>query len=91
MIARAVFIELFVLLFLIPFCSPGMTPSVDTLRISMSEVEQRFLDRNLQLLAGRLANDAARAAVVQAQLWNNPTIAVEQNIYNNQTLSLIHI
>ncbi len=85
MIARAVSIELFALLLLAPLCSLGMTPQVDTLRISLSEAEQRFLDSNLQLLAGRFAIDAARAAVIQAQLWSNPTIAVEQNIYNNQT------
>jgi outer membrane protein, heavy metal efflux system len=85
MIARAVSVELFVLLLLVPPCSLGMTPQVDTLRISLSEAEQRFLDSNLQLLAGRFAIDAARAAVIQAQLWSNPTIAVEQNIYNNQT------
>ncbi len=85
MIARAVSVRLFVLLLLVPPCSAGMTSDVDTLGISLSEAEHRFLVGNLQLLAGRCAIDAARAAGIQAQLWSNPTIAVEQNIYNNQT------
>lgn len=64
MIARTVFVRLFVLLLLVPLCSVGMTPRVDMLRMSLSEAEQRFLDSNLQLLAGRCAIDAARAGVL---------------------------
>ncbi len=57
----------------------------DTVRLSLAEAEQRFLDRNLQLLAARLNVDAARSAAVQAALWPNPNISVEQNVYNQFT------
>lgn len=57
----------------------------DTARISLVEAEDRFLRGNLQLLAARLNIDASRAAVVQAQLWSNPNIQIEQNVYNPQT------
>jgi outer membrane protein, heavy metal efflux system len=46
--------------------------------------EQRFLEKNLQLLAARLNIDATRATILQARLWNNPNLSIEQNIYNYQ-------
>ncbi len=63
---------------------PG-TASVDSATISLADAERIFVARNLQLLAARFNIDAARAAVVQAGLWNNPTIAIEQNVYNPET------
>jgi cobalt-zinc-cadmium efflux system outer membrane protein len=57
----------------------------DTLRISLSNAEQRCLANNPQLAAGRRTIDAARAAEQQAGLWNNPTLSLEQNIYNQFT------
>jgi outer membrane protein, heavy metal efflux system len=57
----------------------------DTAGIGLDQAEARFLQRNLQLLAGRLNVDASRAAIVQARLWNNPNLSIEQNIYNPQT------
>jgi outer membrane protein TolC len=49
------------------------------------QAEQQFLGRNLQLVAARFNLDAARAAVSQAGLWNNPNLSVEQNIHNQFT------
>jgi cobalt-zinc-cadmium efflux system outer membrane protein len=57
----------------------------DTVRLSLEEAEQRFLAHNLQLLAARLNVDATRGAAVQAALWSNPNIALEQNVYNQLT------
>ena len=59
--------------------------SGDTVRISLAEAERRFLNTNQQLLAARYSIDAARAAIIQAQLWNNPNLAIEQNVYNQTT------
>jgi cobalt-zinc-cadmium efflux system outer membrane protein len=63
----------------------GQDAHRDTVRIVLADAERLFAQNNLQLLAARCNIDAAKAAIVQAQLWNNPTIAVEQNIYNQQT------
>ena len=57
----------------------------DTVAITLQQAEERFLKNNLQLLAARFNIDAAKAAVVQAELWNNPNISIEQNAYNKFT------
>jgi cobalt-zinc-cadmium efflux system outer membrane protein len=57
----------------------------DTLFIDMADAERRFLAGNLHLLAARFNLDAARAAVVQARLWSNPNVQIEQNVYNQLT------
>ena len=57
----------------------------DTVAITLQQAEERFLKKNLQLLAARFNIDAAKAAVVQAELWNNPNISIEQNAYNKFT------
>jgi len=57
----------------------------DTVAITLQQAEGRFLKNNLQLLAARFNIDAAKAAVYQAELWNNPNISIEQNAYNKFT------
>jgi outer membrane protein, heavy metal efflux system len=59
--------------------------AVDSVRITVSSAEERFLRNNLQLLASRLNIDAATAGISQAKLWSNPNIAVEQNVHNQYT------
>lgn len=58
---------------------------VDTVALTLARAEQVFLDNNLQLLASRFNIDASHAAAVQAGLWANPNIAIEQNAYNQET------
>ena len=57
----------------------------DTVAITLQQAEGRFLKNNLQLLAARFNIDAAKAAVIQAELWNNPNLSIEQNAYNKFT------
>lgn len=66
--------------------SPGFAQGpVDTVRLSVNDAEAQFLKGNLQLLAAHLGIDGARAAVLQAGLWSNPNLAMEQNVYNPGT------
>ena len=44
--------------------------------------QQRFLERNLSLIAERYNIDMAQAQVLQAKLFENPVISLEQNVYN---------
>ncbi|HUI63292.1 MAG TPA: TolC family protein [Bacteroidota bacterium] len=67
------------------FGAPWLRAQNDTTRIALPEAEDRFVRGNLQLLAAKLNIDAARAAALQAQLWSNPNIQIEQNVYNPQT------
>ena len=49
---------------------------------TLKEAEQRFLERNLSLIAERYNIDMAQAQVLQAKLFENPVISLEQNVYN---------
>ncbi len=44
-----------------------------------------FARKNLALLAARFNVNAAQAGEIQAALWNNPNVSIEQNIYNPET------
>jgi len=50
--------------------------------LSLKECESLFMQNNLDLLAAKFNIDAAQAAVIQARLWENPTISVGLNAYN---------
>jgi cobalt-zinc-cadmium efflux system outer membrane protein len=55
----------------------------DTIRITIEDAEKEFLSKNLLLLAQKFNIQEARAYELQAKLWNNPNLFVEQSIYNN--------
>jgi outer membrane protein, heavy metal efflux system len=57
----------------------------DTIALALKEAEQIFLDNNLQVLAQKCNVDAARAQVMQCRLWDNPTVTVNQNVYNTES------
>ena len=50
--------------------------------LTLKEAEQRFLERNLSLIVERYNIDMAQAQVLQAKLFENPVISLEQNVYN---------
>ncbi|WP_428657939.1 TolC family protein [Runella sp.] len=54
----------------------------DSLRISLRQADSLFVTNNLILLAERYRIDAAQASVIQARLWDNPTLSTEWNLYN---------
>src|SRR6478735_1464614 len=54
----------------------------DSLKISLQQAEQLFQERNLPLLMQKANIEAARAGIIQARLFENPVIYLEQNIYN---------
>ncbi|MFL5730530.1 MAG: TolC family protein [Cytophagaceae bacterium] len=57
----------------------------DTLPITLQNAEAQFMKNNLLLIAERFNIDIARANKIQAGLWNNPSVYLEQNIYNPVT------
>lgn len=65
-------------------CSAYPQSAADTLSISRQDLEALFLQRNLRLLARKLEIDESKAKVIQAKLWPNPTISVEEiNLWAN--------
>jgi len=53
----------------------------DTLTYTLNDIDKRFLDSNLNLLAAHYSVDASRALIQQAKLWQNPILSTDQNIY----------
>ena len=70
----------FILLFL--FLSGRMCAQQVAGTLTLKEAERRFLERNLSLIAERYNIDMAQAQVLQAKLFDNPVISLEQNVYN---------
>src|SRR6478609_4050877 len=60
-------------------------PFKDTLRLSIDDADKLFLQKNLLLLASQYDIEEAKAGVIQAKLYENPTVYYEVNIYNKNT------
>lgn len=58
---------------------------MDTVQLTLAQAEQHFVQSNLQLLAQRFNVTATQAQILQARLWDNPVVGVEQNIHNPET------
>lgn len=69
---------LFPILLFFSLFSNAQTDSI----YSLVDCERAFLDHNLSLLAAKYNVTAAQAAVIQAKLWENPSLSVELNALN---------
>jgi outer membrane protein, heavy metal efflux system len=63
----------------------------DSLKVTLQEVESAFLQKNALLLAKKFDIEATQSQVIQAKLWDNPTLSYEQMAYNNSTKKLLPI
>lgn len=76
-------------LLLIPFflgiCYLGKAQNnnIDTIRLSLQDLEKRFMDSNLILLAAHYNVDAQKALIDQAKKWDNPVLNTDQVIAAN--------
>lgn len=68
-------------LFITLLCS-FQSVAQDSLRLSLRQADSLFIKNNLILLAERFRINAAQASVIQAKLWDNPTLSTEWNVYN---------
>lgn len=59
--------------------------TTDTLRLSLPQLEQQFLERNFQLLAQRYQIDISGASLTTAGLRPNPNLFFQQTFYNPNT------
>ena len=62
-----------------------LSAPADTTQLTLTEAERRFTQNNLLLLAQRYNVSATAAQIQQARLWDNPTLSLEQNVYNPRT------
>ncbi|MFI5222466.1 MAG: TolC family protein [Bacteroidia bacterium] len=61
----------------------GDEKSSDTVTMSLKEAESLLIKNNLMLIAQQYNIDLARAQVLQAKLWDNPTLYMETNPKNS--------
>jgi cobalt-zinc-cadmium efflux system outer membrane protein len=54
----------------------------DTVRLSLPDAEQRFIDQSLAIIVAKYDVDVAKAGILQAMLWYNPTLYYSQDLYN---------
>ena len=59
--------------------------TTERLNLSLAQSEELFVKNNLTLLAARFEVSSNKALALQARLWANPSIQVEQNTYNPLT------
>jgi cobalt-zinc-cadmium efflux system outer membrane protein len=63
------------------------TAQTDTIYLSTAQAENLFIKQNLELIAERLNIDIADAAIMQAKLWTNPTLSIEDvNLWNTDKM-----
>ncbi|GAB2540551.1 TolC family protein [Spirosoma aerophilum] len=67
----------------------SVTPAPDTIRQTLPQLEQLFVERNFQLLAQRYQINIADAAITQAGLRPNPNLWFQGNLYNPNTKKVL--
>lgn len=60
-------------------------PATDSSRLTLTQAEEQFRQRNINLLTAQLGITESQAQQLQAQLKPNPTVYVEFMPYNNGT------
>lgn len=64
-------------------CQLNLLAQNPSITLSLKETEKLFLQRNIDLINERYNIDKAQAQIIQAKLFENPVISLEQNIYNS--------
>jgi outer membrane protein, heavy metal efflux system len=73
-----------ILVLLLISLAPGYAQS-DTLPLPLAAAEARFTQNNLLLLAQKFSIEESKAFALQAKLWDNPSLYLEQSTYNRTT------
>ncbi|GAB4044563.1 TolC family protein [Spirosoma jeollabukense] len=68
-----------------------MAGAQDTLTLTLRQADSLFLQRNLLALAGRFQIEAAQAQVIQAGLFDNPTVTFEVSAYNSEAKRVLDV
>ncbi len=82
---KHIYFMLFLCLAAIANFATAQTTNNDTLKLNIQQAEKIFMDKNLSILAAKYNIDAYLALVSQAKKWDNPTLNIDENIYNQYT------
>ena len=76
---------------LIVLCITTPVFAQDTVHITLPEAEDKFLQKNLSILSERYNIDIAKALMIQAKLFDNPTLILSGNLYDPQRKSFFNV
>ena len=79
------FYKLLLCLILFSIAQSVAAQSADTLQLSLAQAEKLFIQNNYQLIAQNYQTDQAKAEIITAKLFDNPTLSVETQLYNQDT------
>ena len=68
-----------------PIFPQGSEQNSDGKPLTLMEAESMFMKNNLLLLAAKFQIETKRALIIQARLYANPNIFMEQNTFNDKT------
>ena len=80
-----IFICIFLNSVFFPLFPQGGEQNSDGKPLTMMEAESMFMKNNLLLLAAKFQIETKRALIIQARLYANPNIFMEQNTFNDKT------
>ena len=69
------------------FYGTASAQSSDSLKISLADAEQLFVQNNVTLLAQKYNIEAGKAAIIQAKLLPNPVVNYEQTLITKSTVA----
>jgi cobalt-zinc-cadmium efflux system outer membrane protein len=86
MVTHSLKIYQFILcLTLLSFAEQSVAQSADTLQLTLPQAEKLFVQHNYQLIAQNYQTDQAKADIITARLFDNPTLSAETQLYNPDT------
>jgi cobalt-zinc-cadmium efflux system outer membrane protein len=77
--------KLLLCLTLLGFAERAAAQSSDTLQLTLPQAEKLFVKNNYQLIAQNYQTDQAKADIITAKLFDNPTLSAETQLYNPDT------
>lgn len=63
----------------------GQSPEREQRTLTLEQAEDEFLKNNLSLLSGKYAIENAKAGIITAKLFDNPTVYFENILYNPES------
>lgn len=75
---------LFLLIFIVHGFHYSAAYSQEQKKLSITDLEQQFIQKNYQLLAAKYSIEKADAEILQSKLWKNPSLSISQvNLWSN--------
>ena len=81
----------FIILLCLYLLSSNVLFAEDTLRLSIHDAEQTFINKNLSLLAEKYNINITQAQAIQARLYNNPNFSFTGDIYNPEEKKILDV